>query len=63
MQVCLIESIEDLNKELGPRIAQRKIDVIKDKKKHLMKPKHIIMYGRSNHVQSINNIFENYQTS
>lgn len=43
----LSENMNDLNKELGPRINERKALIRKEKKKQLMTIHHMMKYGKS----------------
>ena len=60
---ALQENIHDLNKELGPMIQQRKVDVRQQKKKNLMTPDHMIRYGRSRHVQGLIKVFRSFSNT
>ena len=49
----LLDSIDDWNDELKKMVSKRKVKLRGFKLKHLMTAKHMIGFGRSNHVQTL----------
>ena len=46
-------AISDFSKELHLHIAQRKVEVRRNKAKHLLNPEQFFKYGKSKHIQSL----------